>query len=187
MINIEICNIDIPSLLPTAGVAKFGTNTLKTTTTEIKTALNNIEADAMAKITQNLPKNGVYNQNTKLININGKDYGLAGFDITGQPVFGQIKSNKWTGNFRIFANGESRQTIKPMFSTNSNSSLIKDFQIEFYKNPYLYATLVVGGAELANDILNPSMPPETYFGKMYYIYDNWDKLENNIKIFFNKE
>lgn len=55
------------------------------------------------------------------------------------------------------------------------------------KNPYFYTSVGVGGIELANDILNNSMPPETYYGRLYYIYKNWGKLGDNTKLMFNGE
>ncbi|MDL0089302.1 hypothetical protein [Campylobacter gastrosuis] len=177
MINIKIYNIDIPSLLPTAGVAKFGTNTLKTTATDIKTALNNIEADAMAKITQNLPKNATYNKNGLII-YGGRNYAIAGIDnISKQPVFTQVINGKSTGNFKMFIDGKSITTIKP---TNFTPKANADWFGNFMLNPrnWIYGATAF---EVANDMFNDSTPPSTTKGQIGAVIKDIFSEDSNIK------
>ncbi|QKF63851.1 hypothetical protein [Campylobacter mucosalis] len=163
MINIKIYNIDIPSLLPTAGVAKLGTNTLKTTATEIKTALNNIEADAMAKITQNLPKNATYNKNGLII-YGGRNYAIAGIDnISKQPVFTQVINGKSTRNFKMFIDGKSITTIKP---TNFTPKANADWFGNFMLNPRNWA-IGYGVVDFTNGAISPN-PPDTLLQGLGY-------------------
>ncbi|QCD45666.1 hypothetical protein [Campylobacter mucosalis] len=55
MINIEICNIDIPSLLPTAGVAKLGMDKTKSILYNLEKPLKFSNTD---KITIQMQKRG---------------------------------------------------------------------------------------------------------------------------------
>lgn len=77
----------------------------------------------------------------------------------------------------MFVNNKSISTTKPINYTIPNNAYwfgntISDPRV------WIYGT---AGFEIANDIFNKSMPPETNFGKIYYIYDNLDNFNFIIK------
>ena len=99
------------------------------------------------------------------------------FIITKQPIYGQIKNEKLTGNYKMFVNNKSISTTKPINYTIPDNAYwfgnaISDPRV------WIYGT---AGFEIANDIFNKSMPSETNFGKIYYIYDNLDNFNFIIK------
>lgn len=155
----------------------------------IGSTFNKMETNALIKMSENLPKNAVYNAETKLINYKGKDYAVAGIDsVSGQPIFGQVLNGKLTGNYKMFVGGTAMVSKKPAMPTYGSSTLLKDIKYEFVKNPYFYTTVGVGGVEIVNDIFNDSMPPSTNLGTIgATIKDLLFSDESNIKKTFGIE
>ena len=48
------------------------------------------------------------------------------------------------------------------------------------------AVKIIVGIEIANDIFNESMPPNTSLGSLYYMYDNKNNFIEGIKTIYEK-
>ena len=77
-----------------------------------------------------------------------------------------------------------------MFVNNKSISTTKPINYTIPDNAYWFGNAISdprvwiygpAGFEIANDIFNKSMPSETNFGKIYYIYDNLDNFNFIIK------
>ncbi|MCZ6104422.1 hypothetical protein [Campylobacter ureolyticus] len=78
----------------------------------------------------------------------------------------------------------------PKYDDNQAISTTKPINYTIPNNAYWFGNTIsdprvwiygTAGFEIANDIFNKSMPPETNFGKIYYIYDNLDNFNFIIK------
>lgn len=78
----------------------------------------------------------------------------------------------------------------PKYDDNQAISTTKPINYTIPDNAYWFGNTIsdprvwiygTAGFEIANDIFNKSMPPETNFGKIYYIYDNLDNFNFIIK------
>ena len=78
----------------------------------------------------------------------------------------------------------------PKYDDNQAISTTKPINYTIPNNAYWFGNAIsdprvwiygTAGFEIANDIFNKSMPPETNFGKIYYIYDNLDNFNFIIK------
>ncbi|GKH61297.1 hypothetical protein CE91St25_16330 [Campylobacter ureolyticus] len=78
----------------------------------------------------------------------------------------------------------------PKYDDNQVISTKKPINYTISNNAYWFGNTIsdprvwiygTAGFEIANDIFNKSMPPETNFGKIYYIYDNLDSFNFMIK------
>lgn len=78
----------------------------------------------------------------------------------------------------------------PKYDDNQVISTKKPINYTIPNNAYWFGNTIsdlrvwiygTAGFEIANDIFNKSMPPETNFGKIYYIYDNLDNFNFIIK------
>ena len=78
----------------------------------------------------------------------------------------------------------------PKYDDNQAISTTKPINYTIPNNVYWFGNAIsdprvwtygTAGFEIANDIFNKSMPPETNFGKIYYIYDNLDNFNFIIK------
>ena len=78
----------------------------------------------------------------------------------------------------------------PKYDDNQAISTTKPINYTIPDNAYWFGNAIsdprvwiygTAGFEIANDIFNKSMPPETNFGKIYYIYDNLDNFNFIIK------
>ena len=121
----------------------------------------------------------------------GTRYAMNGVtDISGSPVWQQIgKQGSLTEQYFVFANNAKQQITKPQILKNQPQSMVWDSayrigNIATDPRTWIYGT---AGAQLANDVLNDSMPPDTYRGKLYYIYDHWDTFVDNLNLLKNKE
>ena len=96
------------------------------------------------------------------------------FIITKQPIYGQIKNEKLTGNYKMFVNNKSISTTKPINYTIPDNAYwfgntISDPRV------WIYGT---AGFEIANDIFNDSTTPGTQKGTLGAIIKN---MYQNIK------
>ena len=78
----------------------------------------------------------------------------------------------------------------PKYDDNQVISTTKPINYTIPNNAYCFGNAIsdprvwiygTAGFEIANDIFNKSMPPETHFWKIYYIYDNLDNFNFIIK------
>ena len=78
----------------------------------------------------------------------------------------------------------------PKYDDNQAISTTKPIYYTIPDNAYWFGNSILNsrvwiygtaGFEIANDIFNKSMPSETNFGKIYYIYDNLDNFNFIIK------
>ena len=78
----------------------------------------------------------------------------------------------------------------PKYDDNQAISTTKPINYIIPNNAYWFGNAIsdprvwiygTAGFEIANDIFNKSMPSETNFGKIYYIYDNLDNFNFIIK------
>ncbi len=78
----------------------------------------------------------------------------------------------------------------PKYDDNQAISTTKPINYTIPDNAYWFGNSILNsrvwiygtaGFEIANDIFNKSMPSETNFGKIYYIYDNLDNFNFIIK------
>lgn len=78
----------------------------------------------------------------------------------------------------------------PKYDDNQAISTTKPINYTIPDNAYWFGNAIsdprvwtygTAGFEIANDIFNKSMPPETNFWKIYYIYDNLDNFNFIIK------
>ena len=78
----------------------------------------------------------------------------------------------------------------PKYDDNQVISTTKPINYAIPDNAYWFGNAIsdprvwiygTAGFEITNDIFNKSMPPETNFWKIYYIYDNLDNFNFIIK------
>ena len=78
----------------------------------------------------------------------------------------------------------------PKYDDNQVISTTKPINYTIPNNAYWFGNTIsdlrvwiygTAGFEITNDIFNKSMPSETNFGKIYYIYDNLDNFNFIIK------
>ena len=78
----------------------------------------------------------------------------------------------------------------PKYDDNQVISTTKPINYAIPDNAYWFGNAIsdprvwiygTAGFEITNDIFNKSMPSETNFGKIYYIYDNLDNFNFIIK------
>jgi len=170
---------------------------------------NQIEASALTKITENLPKNAMYNKTNGIISIENKNFIQVGTDtLTNSPILREIGYNKGSytlkgnhyvstadGLYMIGKNALQKTGTKVV--TNSNLAEFMKPGLNPISNAYYDVvnfvidpkTIAYGtaGVEIANDIFNDSMPAGTLPGRLYYIYDNWDTFKTNINTIINKD
>ena len=163
-----------PILIPSAGVGiskgiKSGSKVYKDLSVKIDNKI-------VSNINNSLPK-GYKFDTTKNVIINSKnqEFIQVGYDnITKQPIYGQIKNEKLTGNYKMFVNNKSISTTKPINYTIPNNVYWFGNAIS---NPrvWIYGT---AGFEIANGYFSPEPANNGFQAIGGWISKTKDKIEN---------
>ena len=165
---------------------------------------NQIETNALTKITENLPKNAMYNKTNGIISIENKNFIQVGTDtLTNSPILREIGYNQ--GNYILKGNHyvstkdglymvgkNALQKTGTKVVTNSNLAEFMRPGLNPISNAYYDVvnfvidpkTITYGaaGVEIVNDIFNSSMPPSTGLGTVgAAINDFFFSEDSNIK------
>lgn len=170
----EITGSLAPVVIPSVGVGI--SKGIKSGSKVYKDLSFKIDNKIVSNINSSLPK-GYKFDTTKNVIINSKnqEFIQVGYDsITKQPIYGQIKNEKLTGNYKMFVNNKSISTTKPINYTIPDNAYwfgntISDPRV------WIYGT---AGFEIANDIFNDSTTPGTQKGTLGAIIKN---MYQNIK------